>query len=376
MKKQTILTFAVFITMFASAQLTKRHEVAIPDILGYHTLKCDFHTHTVFSDGEVWPSTRVIEAWLDGLDAIAITDHAEYTPHKEILLNRNRSYEIASEKANKLNMILIKGTEITRLYPCGHVNTLFTTENEILNQKDSMVAFVEAQKQKAIFQWNHPGWRRPGQIPEWTSTQSAMYDNGMMNMIEIVNENDYYPLAHKLALEKNLAISANSDIHPPIYLQYGKTLHRPMTMVFAQERTLESIKEAILDRRTAVYFGDTLVGNEKFLKAIFEKSLKVKTPKIHIIGTKGIALLLENASDVPMMLTFTGGSDDFANVSSGVYIAPRSTVNVTIKGLKENFKGERNYSIQCQVNNYWIAPAIKLKTLIDFAILFDKKSDK
>ncbi len=30
-----------------------------PNILGYKTLKCDFHQHTVFSDGDVWPSIRV-----------------------------------------------------------------------------------------------------------------------------------------------------------------------------------------------------------------------------------------------------------------------------------------------------------------------------
>ena len=60
-----------------------RREVKIPDIAGYRTLKCDFHTHTVFSDGRVWPTVQVEEAWREGLDAIAITDHIEYKPHKQ-----------------------------------------------------------------------------------------------------------------------------------------------------------------------------------------------------------------------------------------------------------------------------------------------------
>lgn len=47
---------------------------------GFHVLKCDFHTHTIFSDGRVWPTMRVDEAWKDGLDAIAITDHIEVRP--------------------------------------------------------------------------------------------------------------------------------------------------------------------------------------------------------------------------------------------------------------------------------------------------------
>ena len=51
-----------------------RNEIRIPDFDGYKTLKCDFHIHTVFSDGKVWPDMSVLEAWQEGLDAIAITD--------------------------------------------------------------------------------------------------------------------------------------------------------------------------------------------------------------------------------------------------------------------------------------------------------------
>ena len=29
--------------------------IHIPDIEGYKTLKCDFHTHTIFSDGTIMP---------------------------------------------------------------------------------------------------------------------------------------------------------------------------------------------------------------------------------------------------------------------------------------------------------------------------------
>jgi hypothetical protein len=50
----------------------ERHELKVPDIEGYKTLKCDFHIHTVFSDGLVWPSVRVGEAYLEGLDALPL----------------------------------------------------------------------------------------------------------------------------------------------------------------------------------------------------------------------------------------------------------------------------------------------------------------
>lgn len=52
-----------------------RSAVNVPDVPGYLTLKCDFHIHTVFSDGKVWPTVRSEEAWREGLEAIAITEH-------------------------------------------------------------------------------------------------------------------------------------------------------------------------------------------------------------------------------------------------------------------------------------------------------------
>lgn len=64
-------------------------DIKIPDILGYKTLKCDLHLHTVFSDGTVWPAERVEEAWRKGLDAVAITDHIEnkYRIYLDALFN-------------------------------------------------------------------------------------------------------------------------------------------------------------------------------------------------------------------------------------------------------------------------------------------------
>ena len=58
-------------------RIKARHEICLPQIDDYQLLKCDFHIHTIFSDGIVWPSLRVQEAWEEGLDAIAITDHIE-----------------------------------------------------------------------------------------------------------------------------------------------------------------------------------------------------------------------------------------------------------------------------------------------------------
>ena len=58
-------------------QKYRRTEIILPQVKGYNIYKGDFHVHTIYSDGEVTPRERVREAWYDGMDVIAITDHLE-----------------------------------------------------------------------------------------------------------------------------------------------------------------------------------------------------------------------------------------------------------------------------------------------------------
>ena len=89
-----------------------RNDIRIPDVDGFHVLKCDFHTHTIFSDGRVWPTMRVDEAWKDGLDAIAITDHIEVRPWKPFVSggDLNSSFDIAKQRADQIGFIVIKAS--------------------------------------------------------------------------------------------------------------------------------------------------------------------------------------------------------------------------------------------------------------------------
>ena len=65
--------------------------IRFPDVEGYHTLVVDLHTHSVFSDGHVWPKIRVGEALRDGLDALAITEHLEWQPHRADIPHPDRN---------------------------------------------------------------------------------------------------------------------------------------------------------------------------------------------------------------------------------------------------------------------------------------------
>ena len=62
------------LTLSALSYSQERNNINVPDLDSLITLKCDFHIHTVFSDGLVWPTVRVQEAYSEGLDAISITE--------------------------------------------------------------------------------------------------------------------------------------------------------------------------------------------------------------------------------------------------------------------------------------------------------------
>ena len=167
-KLTTMLCFSGLFMLLTSPALTQniqwgvnnqlRKEISFPDILEYQTFLSDLHQHTVFSDGLVWPTVRVDEAWREGLEVIAITDHLEYQPHKEdIPTNHNRPYELASRFAEQRNILMIRGSEITKDTPPGHYNAIFLQDSD-LSCRITCWTQPRRDEQGAVF-WNHPGWK-------------------------------------------------------------------------------------------------------------------------------------------------------------------------------------------------------------------------
>lgn len=242
-----------------------------PDIEGYETLVCDFHTHTVFSDGTVWPTVRVDEAKREQLDAIAISDHIEYQPHRDDIPTRhNRPHEIAADRAKRADVLLIKAAEITRDTPPGHYNALFLMDIDPLATDPFLDAVKKANEQHAFVFWNHHTWKGEDK-GQWTDVQTTMLDNGWLHGMEVANGGTYYPEAHKWCLEKNLTMLGNSDIHDPsIEYRYTADKHRTLTLVFAKERSVVAIQEALREGRTAVWYQNQLVGRAEYLAPLFD----------------------------------------------------------------------------------------------------------
>jgi len=288
-----ILLFILFFCETAEAQ--SRRIISFPDIKGYQTLKCDFHMHTVFSDGTVWPTVRVQEAWEEGLDAISITDHIEYQPHsKDINADHNRSFEIAEPLAKELKILLVHGAEITRNMPPGHLNALFIKNANLLDRDDVNDALREARDQGAFLIWNHPGWKE--QQPDttvWWEEHTKLFKNKMLHGIEVYN-GSFCPEAMGWAIEKKLTIFGNSDVHDPSKVGEG---HRPMTLVFTKSRTLGGIKEALFNQRTVVYFGNTLVG-DAYLNPLFFASIDFENTPLKLKNEDRKIIFIKNNSDV------------------------------------------------------------------------------
>jgi predicted metal-dependent phosphoesterase TrpH len=281
-----------------------REVIRIPDVGRYKTLKCDFHVHTIFSDGNVWPSSRVDEAWLAGYDAIAITDHIEYRPHKEQLNgDHNESFNIAKKRANEIGFILIKGAEITRSKPLGHLNALFLLDANALDIEDPLKAIDEVKSQGALILWNHPGW--PDNKSTLYEVHEKLLADKKIDMLEVHNHTEYYPLTFDWIEKFDIAPSANSDTHELISTEYGTgKLARPITLVFASERSEAAIKEAIKAKRTAALFDNILMAKKEWAEKLLWASIHYR---IISINGNSATVEIENISDIPFSIKTSNG---------------------------------------------------------------------
>lgn len=288
-KNLTLAFFALFCALTAAAQLHNddvhvhqavsrqnyRQYLRIPDIGGYITLKCDFHVHSDISDGQVWPVGRVNEAWNDGLDAIAMTDHIEVHKNADIIrCGLNKPYELAKARGDMIGMIVIPGAEITRKKPLGHICTLFIRDADKLDVEDEMQAVEEACRQGAFLLWNHPGY--PDRKSDIYPVHERLIAQGKLRGVEVFNKTESYPRAFDYAVQYGLVPFANSDIHYMSGSIYPVRGSRPMTLVFATARTAGAIREALLAGRALACFDGNLMGRGEYIGQMIDAALEIR----------------------------------------------------------------------------------------------------
>lgn len=352
MKRFLMIVVASMVASVASAQLyysdasnpelmrhilrkeAQRHEVVIPQVRGYEVYKADLHTHTFFSDGHTSPEWRVKEAWYDGLDILAITDHIEARPfegkmlaflkgyvgedvevvnvglskkpadERGIISDLNYSVRLAEKAAKAYDMTIIPGIEITRNpETIGHYNALFTTDNNKIYDVDAGTAIRNARAQGALIMHNHPGWRRKNL--DYTEVEKPFYDEGLIDGVEVMNGAGFYPSMVDRAKERGLFMCANTDIHDvtaEFYKQGGH--HRNMTLILAKDKSRKSIREALEAHRTIAYAFGSLAGEEQLLKDLFMACVKFSVLTDN--GKGNVKMKLTNMSSITYYITFGG----------------------------------------------------------------------
>ena len=325
-------------------------KIVFPDTEHYVTLVTDLHTHSVFSDGHVWPNVRVAEALRDGLDVLAITEHLEYQPHRLFIPNRDRNAAVgeALQAAAGTGLVVVSGSEITRDPPHGHMNAVFIADANPLwpiagRSGPELAAFrsewtpekavAEANAQGAFVFWNHP-WAftaTPDLRTELTDVHRALIDQGQLHGIEVVNGWTYNEEAHRIAVENDLAFIGTSDVHNLVDWDYDIAGggHRPVTLVLASERSPDAIKEALFAKRTIIWFKDLLIGREEHLAALLETGLTIERAE-----RQGgvVRVALRNHMDAPLRLRhLSTAAQSLHRHADLIDLAPQAIVELLVK---------------------------------------------
>ena len=366
MKRLLISLLAIFAAVGASAQynypnsgnndvllpamrntINGRTEIYIPQVNGYNVYKADLHAHTIYSDGRITPGHRVREAWRDGLDILAIADHMEYRRYEkrfveflqeyfpeavevkhntqdasEIKVDLNFSIKRAQKTANDYPILIIPAAEITREE--GHYNALFSTDNNLIPNKDPLQAIRNAKAQGCLIQHNHPGKRRSNL--EMSEFEKTVYAEGLIDGVEVMNGDQFYPKAIDRAYEYGLFMASNTDVHANTDWDYeGSKLGRSMTFILSKENTLEAIREALEAKRTICYSFDRYAGEESLLKDLFNACVKFTViSKNEKKGTTTFSLT--NMSSLPFVVSIPGSGPEWVDAFT--------TIKLTSKDLK------------------------------------------
>ncbi len=353
----------------------QRAEMILPQIRGYNIYKADFHVHTIYSDGDLSAKGRVTEAYYDGLDIIAITDHVEYRPYEPKMLRATRGYhkalpeaknfhishkaadadgvladlnvpyEEAKKPGERLGMLVIPGVEITR-HPdkIGHYNALFIKDANTIYDPDPEQSIRNAKQQGAYIMHNHPGWKR--KTVDMNEFHERIYNAGLIDGIEIVNGGSFGSKLIKRCLDYKLFMAAATDIHSISATAFAqRDYFRTCTFVLAKELTEKAVRNALDKKRTLAYAYDNVIGEESLVRDFFDGCVSMKVAYVSSKGERTV--VFTNTSSIPF--TLRRGAKGAGSIlrpfhSASYKVAKDKDLELTILNLwtadEENPKGK------------------------------------
>jgi hypothetical protein len=153
-----------------------------------------------------------------------------------------------------------------------------------------------------------------------SETDKIAYGEGLIDGVEVINSSEFYPGIIDRALEHDIFMAGCSDIHSSTAMEYiieGNI--RPMTLILAKDKSMESLREALKEGRTIAYGFNTVCGKEEHLIALFKASVtleQVKEP-----DEKGkVVFWLTNNSSIPYWISSNNGNPVYLGAHSGIIL--------------------------------------------------------
>ena len=302
-----------------------------PNTEKYFTLQGDFHVHTSDgSDGHFSLEETLAAAKEKALDIIAITDHGWAVAKREYA---DKQREKAQKLADEIGIIYLPGFETGLTYEprggCEHI-VVFDSDtakpkefdhwlSEDGGEKDYMKRLTEINEAGAFVIWPHPDSDYPDiELADEFAREpfKKLIDKRYIKGVEVINgATAFNPSTwwgeryetkgprgvwtwsriFDYAIEHNLAIFANTDVH--------ESLVPCCTLILAKERTRESAREAMEAGRTAAYFEDILWAKpdvaEELMNAMVPVSRYAASQRVKTSSTNAKIAFTNNS---PMLL--------------------------------------------------------------------------
>ena len=237
-----LFVIGIIIVSIAFTTFLSQNSLALQSQQQYVVLKCQFHTHTTFSDGKYSPE-YVVELYKSkGYDCIAITDH-----------NTMDGVERAKQKGNELGLIVIGGVEITERFPNSNgtpthkhilalwVNSTFKKYPQI--EVEKYFGDIHAQSGIGIIAhcWrkNEPEDFIPIELsPYWQYRNCSWIDGWEISLLQTkLTDDNIYNL-----IGRGYISLGNHDFH-------RNFVYNTYNLLFCHNKTEEGVKEALLSRR-------------------------------------------------------------------------------------------------------------------------------
>jgi len=201
---------------------------SLPASPGREWLACDFHSHTVHSDGGLTVDELAALAVERGLDVVAVTDH-----------NTTSHHRFLPDAGAHAGVVLVPGQEVTT--DRGHAN-VFGDVSWIDFRRPAREWQAEARQRGGLFSVNHPwagdcAWRQSLDSPaDFVELWHSTWDRLSSEPLEGWRTFGQLPIG-------------GSDFHRPTP---SVTLAEPTTWVESEDRSVDAVLAAMAEGRVAI----------------------------------------------------------------------------------------------------------------------------